>query len=436
MATKSQREKRKERTVSARKMVEKRQADTGRSSIESPDGIPFFQIKKAGTYRINILPYVVGKGNPYAEEGDLHFERTYYVHRGIGADENSYACPRKNANKPCPICEDRAKLAKDPDTDPDLLKSLKPADRQLWLVEDLNEKDKGVQLWDVAHFNFGKQLEAMIRNADEGDNYEYFADPKKGFILKLGVTEESFAGRTFFKVSTVEFKPRSKPLDEDLVEHGICLDDCIKVIKYEDLKKIYLQLDEEDEDGKGKKGKKKSKEDDDEDEDQDDEDEDEAPKKKGKEKTAKQLGIKAGMQVEHEDFGTCDVMKVSGDGTSLTLEDEDGKEHKAVNPNDCTLVDGDTDEEDEEEDEAPKKKKKPKEEDEDDEEEEEEDSDEDEEEDEDEPSPKKKKKKPADDDDDEGDDEGDDEDDDEDEEEEDSDDDDEDEPAPKKKRKK
>lgn len=390
--------------MSAKKRVEKRQAEAGRSSIKAPPDIPFFQVKKAGTYRINIIPFVVGKNNPYADEGDLYFERTYHVHRGVGAEENAYVCPRKSMKKPCPICDDRAALAKDPDTEPDVLKSLKPQERQLWLLEDLANKEKGLHIWDFPTWSYGKLLDEYIRNADEGDGYENFADPEKGFTLKLVFSEETFMGRNFFKCSAIEFKPRGKPLDDDLLNHGICLDDCVQAMEYEALKKIYLQLEDKDEDDDEdededetpkKKGKKPVKDDDDDDDDEDDSEVEPTPKKKGKAKTAKELGIKVGSMVEHDEFGECEVMKVSGDGTSIMIEDEDGKEHRGVDPNEVTLLDGDEDEE-----ETPKKKKKPAKEDvdvEDDEDEgsdDEDDEDEDEDEEDSEPAPKKGKSKP------------------------------------------
>ena len=53
----------------------------------------------------------------------------------------------------------------------------------------------------------------------------------------------------------------------------------------------------------------------------------------------------------------CEVMKVSGDGTSLTLEDDEGDTYKAVAPEDVKMIPKDTDDE-EEEDETPPPKKK------------------------------------------------------------------------------
>ena len=77
---------------------------------------------------IDILPYEAGEGNPWAEPGNLHWERTYYVHKGIGANGDTIVCPRMTAKEErCPICEARLKLMKEGDEDnEELIKDLSP----------------------------------------------------------------------------------------------------------------------------------------------------------------------------------------------------------------------------------------------------------------------------------------------------------------------
>ena len=63
MATSSERRtERRAKYASARKRAEQHSTE-GRSCIKVPDGIKLFKIKKAGTVRLDILPYTVGKGN-------------------------------------------------------------------------------------------------------------------------------------------------------------------------------------------------------------------------------------------------------------------------------------------------------------------------------------------------------------------------------------
>ncbi len=439
MVMKSSKERRR-KVLSARKQAEEHKSGFDNTALAIPEGTSFFSVKKEGAIRLDIIPFVFQEGNPYAKGDageDLHWERTYWVHRGVGADENSYCCLKKTFGKACPICDHRAKLVKDPDADEDLVKDLAPKERQIWAVVDqsIEGKKKGIQIWDVSYHLFGKFLNEKIKMADDDDKYEYFADPEEGSTLKIGASEKSFGGRTFFEFSNIEFKPRKEPLDAKLLDACPCLDELPKEVGYRELKDIFLQTsangkdeddEDEDEDDKPapKKGGKKPPVDEDdededeepapkkkptkkpvpkdEDEDEDDEDEPEdededdepapkkaAPKKKGgkdADPTAQDLGITKGAMVEYEGM-SCTVTKVSPDGTSLTLIDEDDEEHKAVAPSEVELIDTPDEDEDEDDKPAPKKGKKPAPVDEDEDEEDDEPEDEDEDE---EPAPKKK----------------------------------------------
>ena len=379
---KTRREKRREK-VSAKRRVTEHQSGYSSTSLLLPDGVSLYK-PKAGNRRIEILPYVVGDGNPFADPGTQYYERTYYVHRGIGPDNSSFVCPRKTAGKECFICDHRAKLAKDPKADEEEIKALAPKERQLWNVYDYAETDKGVQLWDVSHHLFGKRLDTEIRNADEDDGFEFFADPDDGFTLRVAFEDKSFAGNNFVEAASINFKARKGSLDEELLEAAQCLDDLLTLKSYEDLKKVFLQTaeeeDDEDEDDKPKrkpaKGKVKPEPEEDEEEDEDEEDEDPS--------------FDVGDFVGYGKHGECEIVKVSKDGSKLDLEDEDGIVYKGVPVSKVTLADDEEDEE-EEDDEPPKKKGKPapakkgkaKPEPEDDEEEEDDEDEEDEEEDED-----------------------------------------------------
>lgn len=109
MATKRQREKSKERTSTARRRAEQHTGGGGSTTINKPEDMKWFEVKRAGTYRFDIIPFKAGKGNPYADEGELHYERTFYTHRGIGASEKSFICNKKTNGKKCYICEERCK---------------------------------------------------------------------------------------------------------------------------------------------------------------------------------------------------------------------------------------------------------------------------------------------------------------------------------------
>lgn len=367
---KSGREKRAERGkyASAKQRAEKRGSGGERTTVKIPENKKFFKLDKSGIKRIRIIPFKVGAGNPYADSGTLHYERTFFVHRGIGPNQDAYVCPKKTAGQKCPICEHRAKLEQDPKADEDLIKDLIPKERQMFNVIDLADTESGIQLWDISYHLFGKLLDAEINNADPDENYGNFFHLEDGMDLKLGINENSFGGRKFYEVETIGFKNRTEELDPDLLEEAMPLDDLLKVVPYDELKAIFLQKaeaaeeddedsdeDDEEEEKPAKKKKTPPPEDDEEDEDSD-EDEEPAPKKKKKpvdedededeedddEETPPKSSSKAGKKKSH-----------SEDEDDSDDEDEEElppkKKKKAPPPED--------DDEDEDEDEEPTPKK-------------------------------------------------------------------------------
>lgn len=316
---------------------------------------------KAGTYLLDILPYAAGKGNPWADEGALHWERTYYIHRDVGANGEWKVCPRMTSKKPCPICDARAKLMKKGDADEDLIKSLAPKQRQLFNVINLKEPDKGVQLWDFSYHCFGKALDAELRNADEDDGWEKFFFLEDGFTLKVVFGENSAGGYSYLDAESIHFKPRKEDYGEDILESVHCLDDLLILNSYEDLKKDFLEADEdededeEDEDTKPKARGTKPKSSDDEDEDEEEEDaedsdedeEDEKPTKKSKKSKDDE-----DEEDEFEDFDDSEDEDEKPAKKKKSKDDED--EEKEEEPEDEEEPD-DEDEDEEDEDEKPKK---------------------------------------------------------------------------------
>lgn len=384
MATRAEKEKKaKRQVVSAMKMAKEHKSGFSRTSIDKPEGVDFFSIKKEGSYRIDIIPYEVGERNPDADKGSLYFCRTYFAHPRIGVEEDTYLCLAKNFGKACPICEARTKMARDPDVDEEETKALMPKERQLFNVIDLAEPDKGIQIWDVSFHLFLKHLLNKIKSQDDGDGYDLFHDLEDGKTIKIGAEPKKFAGNTFFEFSNLEMKDRKTPYDESMIEEAHCLDDLLIEMEYDQLKAIFEgevpdEDDSDDDDEPKKPIKKKMVEEDEDDEppvkktaakkkppvedddeelpeaDSDDlEDEDEPEDSEDEDDpTAEEKGIEQDAQVKHKTYGVCKVIRVSKDGTSLTLEDEDGELYKAVAPRDCTVIE----EEAEEEEETPKKK--------------------------------------------------------------------------------
>lgn len=279
------------RYTNARERAQKQSMGFTAPYLKLPPDAKMFKPKAGSTMLLDIVPYVVGKGNPWAEEGATHYERTFYVHRGVGANNDSFLCPRMTKKGlRCPVCEHRMKLMKDSDDDDEaLIKDLAPKQRQLFNVINRKDPEAGVQLWDFSYHNFGKMLDARLRNSDEDEEWEKFFFLEGGFTLRVGFAEKSFGGHAFPDAESIDFKSRDD-LDEDILEQTHNLDSLLVIPEYDELKKALLEATpdkkEDDDDGddddapKSKRGTKpKSKEEDD---DDDADDVDDTPKQKKK----------------------------------------------------------------------------------------------------------------------------------------------------------
>lgn len=312
MATRKREERR--RTGSGRRQAQHRTGGDW-TSLSIPEGVDLFQPKGGKAYRIDLVPYKVGEGNKYADPGEWYYERTFWVHR-IGPNNSAYVCPAKTFDQPCPVCEYRAKLLRDPDADQKAVDAKwRDKERQLFLVRDRDDESKGVQLWEFSHFCFGALLDKLIKDAEEDEDYvRNFDDPEGGACLKVSFNDEKVSGYSFAKAYSIQFKPRSSGLPDELLDHGICLDDLVKVESYDKLKEIMFQAETGDEEKSTA--------------------------------TADEAGIEVGDYVQHEKLGgPLKVVRISRDGTSLTLEDEDGDEYKAIGVAEVETLDDVTEEE-------------------------------------------------------------------------------------------
>ena len=289
------------RFQSARETAEKMQSGFSSSTINLPEGVSQFRLSSAGTKKLDIVPFVTGEGNPFCDSGMAYWERTYYAHRKVGPNEEMVVCLSRSTNQPCPVCEFRAKLAKDPDADPKLVEDLNPKRRQLFCVIDPADPEKGVQVWDISYHLFGKLLAERLAEAEDDSGWESFYHPTKGKRLRLTVREETMGTNKFFTVSAIDFIDR-KPYDMDIIEKAPCLDEILKIRDYDELKALLYQTPrgeaEDDEEEPVKKPAKKAAVDEDDDDidmsppakkskkpaavEDDDDEEDEAPPAKKK----------------------------------------------------------------------------------------------------------------------------------------------------------
>ena len=383
MAMNSRREKEKKakRYAQAKATAEKQKRGFDLSTLRLPEGVKRFAFKDAKKYRLLIYAYEVKHGNPNCDDGLWTWERTYYAHSGLGPDgKRSYVCPAKESGEACAVHDEAQRLRKK-GGDAELIKSMEYAKkRQLIVVVDLDNKEDGVQVYEGPYNNgLGKLIDQKISGSDDDSpNHNFFHEDKPMKLIVM-VEKEGFKtadgdSGSFNKPVNVEMELIKPEVYGQWLDVVPCLDDCLDVLEYDEMKKILDQTgsgeeeeeetdtdddeiedtDEDEEETPAPKGKKKQPEP----EEEEEEEEDDPPPKKAstktnskKEKTAFELGLKKGTVVMYKDE-ECEILKISGDGTSLTLENEDGdEEYKGVAPSEVSPVKVKASSKDEDEDE-------------------------------------------------------------------------------------
>lgn len=223
-----------------RQRAEENKFKGGSSYIHLPEGVKFYSLDK-GTHGLNILPYEVTVNNhPEADAGELWYKRPILVHRGIGAEEKRYICPR-TIKKPCPICDHRAIMLKDPHADEDAVQALKPQDKDLFNIDCGKE---GIQILEFSNAMFTRMLEEECREGK--DEWSGFADLEGGYTVNARFTEETFGKAKFLKCSRIDFEERDD-YPESILDKVVNLDECLVILPYDKLEKIFLEVGDDDE---------------------------------------------------------------------------------------------------------------------------------------------------------------------------------------------
>lgn len=297
-----------------------------------------FYSPEVGTNHIDIIPYIVkGEHHPQGvKPGYEDYLLDIWVHGWVGPSESTVLCLKKTFGKACPICEERAQLMKDYEENEEAIKQLKPKRRVFYNVLNLEvpEKKRKIQIFEVSHFFFEKEL--MEEAANGTDGITTFADIDEGKVIRFRASEEKFKGKPFFKFKSFAFEDREDEYDDSIIEEAYSLDDLLIVPSYEEVRNVYYGILDDAEDNS--KNKKRQRDDDD--------DEDEKPRKSSKRSS------KDEEEDEEEDE------KPAKKTQKRSSKDEEEDEEEEEKPVKKSSKKPSKDEEEEDEDEKPKSKKK------------------------------------------------------------------------------
>jgi hypothetical protein len=217
-----------------------------RTCFSLPDGMEVYK-PKSGVNKFDILPFIRQDGSPA-------YMLDYYQHKDVGLNNSREICLFKTYGKPCPVCEERARLLADGAKYKDpAVKALAPSRRCLYNVIDLQEPEKGIQIFEVSHYIFEKIL---IADAYDDDPEMVFADLEDGRTISFkGRNGEGQYKEFVSKFDSFTFLPRNEGYSEDILKQVVQLDRILTPKPYDVLQSLFYgnpvpdEEEDEEEDG-------------------------------------------------------------------------------------------------------------------------------------------------------------------------------------------
>ena len=255
------------------------------------DEVKWFKPQSKVKNCIDILPYVITtKNHPQGMKiGYEDYLLDLFVHKNVGPRDDSFICLSKNFGKPCPICEEMARLSKEGKDDE--AKAIKPSRRAVYNVIDLNNPDEGIQLFDVSHWLFEKELTEELKGCYTDGEIPIFSDLEEGMSIKFRGSDKVFKGNKYLEYKTFSFEDRDEDYDDKILDEVYPLDAMLVIPTYEEVYASFYgeDADEEEEEVEEKPARrsKAKKEVEVEEEIEDEEVEEESAPKKRRERKSK-----------------------------------------------------------------------------------------------------------------------------------------------------
>jgi hypothetical protein len=224
------------------------------SYLNLPKDVKVFSLDDGvETILLDIMPYEITdphhpcreEGSDIASPGTLWYRRPFAIHRGIGANNETVVCPT-SIGKKCPICEYQLKMYKEKGPT-DETKALRAKKRDLYVVIPIDSKkhDEVPYIMDMSRTCFQDTLAADLKLRPKN---ELFFTLDEGKTADVSFKWKSFGEVNFPEARSFSFENR-EPYPDSILDEIPNLDKMLKVKSYDELSKMFYQVDIEDEGG-------------------------------------------------------------------------------------------------------------------------------------------------------------------------------------------
>jgi hypothetical protein len=191
----------------------------------------FWNPKPGKDNYIRILPH-------WTLDTDAAFYYKTAYHKNLGPGKYKRAvCLIAEGQESCPVCQVVKELWKTKNNeDAKLAKSIKAIIRVYYNIIDLNDKKKGVQVWQSG-VEVLEQLLGFVTNEKYGD----FTDPAKGRNIVLIFTEGKNTKSNFNEYAVQPDPDRTSIDDPQWLESLVDLSKIVKTLTYDELSNVLYE---------------------------------------------------------------------------------------------------------------------------------------------------------------------------------------------------
>jgi hypothetical protein len=183
---------------------------------------------------IDIIPFLAGENHPRVPADRLAYVVDVWVHQNIGAMYDHFVCQQRMFKKPDPMCNYMRANRDLPKETWDSLRAKRRCVYLVWVHDTPEEEEKGLQIWEVAWWNFEKHVDEIAKNPKGGAPVP-FSDYDDGkciaFSIKKSGTFTDAGGKERDSVDFLghRFTDRDEPIPDEILNQSFSLDDCINV---------------------------------------------------------------------------------------------------------------------------------------------------------------------------------------------------------------
>lgn len=213
---------------------------------------------KEGEHLLDLVPSPVGAFNPHVKKGDSAYVLDVWIHFDVGVNDDHFVCLKSTFGKACPICEHQKQMKSEEGYNEAEAKALYPKRRCIYNIicyDTEKEEDKGIQVWEVAHFFMEKHLTTLAKDPRSGETIPFAMYNEMGKSISFtrsgsGAKNTSYIGHRFVD--------RDYSIPKELRNEAFCLDELIKVPTYDEVYESFWGQTVSKEEDKEEKTEKKT----------------------------------------------------------------------------------------------------------------------------------------------------------------------------------